>query len=168
MGKFTLTHEINCNEETFWKIFFDKTFNETLFREGLQFPDYRILEQRETDTEIFRKVAGQPKLNMPGPVMKVLGSGFRYVEEGLFNKATKLWSWKMIPSTMADKMRNEGTMRIEPIGDSKVRRITDMVLEAKIMLVGGLMESSGEKSMREGWNDSAVFMNKWIASGKAA
>ncbi len=28
MGKFTVTHEINCNAETFWKVFFEKEFNE--------------------------------------------------------------------------------------------------------------------------------------------
>ena len=167
MGKLTLTHEIRCNEETFWKIFFDKTFNETLFRSELGFPEYNILEQRETDAEIFRKISGQPKMNMPGPVMKALGSGFRYTEEGRLDKAKKIWSWKMTPSTLADKIRNEGTMRVEPAGEGKVRRVTEMTLEAKIFGIGGLLESSSEKAMREGWDKSAVFMNRWIAEGKA-
>lgn len=168
MGKFTMTHEIRCDADTFWKIFFDKTFNETLFRKELGFPDYNILEQRETDAEIFRKISGQPKLDMPGPIVKVLGSGFRYTEEGRLDKATKTWRWKMTPSTLADKLRNEGTMRIEPAGEGKVRRVTDMVMEAKIFGIGGLLESSTEKQMRAGWDASAVFMNKWIADGKAA
>ncbi|MCC6552508.1 MAG: DUF2505 domain-containing protein [Polyangiaceae bacterium] len=168
MGKITLTHEINCDEETFWKIFFDKTFNEDLFLKSLGFPRYRIVDQRETDTEIIRKIEGQPKMNMPGPIVKLLGSGFSYSEEGRLNKATRTWTWKMTPSTLADKMRNEGTVRIEKVGDSKVRRITEIVIEAKIFGVGGLLESSAEKQMREGWDDSARFMNKWIAEGKAA
>lgn len=168
MKRFTLTHEINCNEETFWKIFFDKTFNETLFRTELRFPQYDILDQRETDTEIFRKIKGQPKMNLPGPVAKLLGSGFAYTEEGRLDKASKRWTWKMSPSKLAEKLHNEGTMRIEPIGDSKVRRVTEITMEAKIFGIGGLVESSAEKEMREGWDDSARFMNKWIADGKAA
>lgn len=162
MGKFSVKHEINCNEETFWKVFFDKEFNEKLYKGRLGFPEFTILDQRDDDKETYRKVKGTPKMNVPGPVAKVLGSNFGYTEEGRLNKATKLWSWKMNPSTMADKLRNEGTMRIEVIGDNRVRRVADLIIEAKIFGVGGLIESSAEKQLREGWDDSAVFMNEWL------
>jgi len=162
MGKFTVTHEINCNAETFWKVFFDKDFNIKLYKENLGFPEFTIVEQRETDSEIVRKVNGTPKMEVPGPVAKVLGSNFGYKEEGTFNTSTKLWKWKMIPSTMADKLRNEGTLRIEAIGDTKVRRIADLVIEAKVFGIGGLIESSAEKQLRDGWDKSAKFMNEWL------
>lgn len=167
MGKFTVTHEINCNVDTFWRLFLDKTFNETLYKEALGFPEFTILEQRETDTEIFRKATGQPKMDVPGPVAKVLGSKFSYTEEGKLNKATRIWTFKLTPSAMPDKIRNEGVVRAEPIGDNKVRRIAEIVVEAKVFGIGGLIESSAEKQLRDGWDRSAVFTNKWIADGKA-
>lgn len=166
MGKFTVTHEINCNAETFWKTFFDKDYNEQLFLRELHFPEFSILEQKETETTITRKVAGQPKMDMPGPVAKLLGSNFRFTEDGTFTKATQVWRFKMTPSTMADKLRQEGTMRIEPIGDSKVRRIAQLEMEAKIFGIGGLIESSTEKQLRAGWDQSAVFMNRFLANQK--
>lgn len=168
MSTFRVTHEINCNVETFWKIFFDKAFNETLYREGLGFPEFEVVEQRETDSQIIRVCKGKPKLDMPGPVMKLLGDSFRYTENGTFDKATKVWRWKMTPSTMAEKLRQEGTLKIEPIGDTKVRRVAELINEAKVFGIGGLLESSAEKSLRDGWNKSEVFMNRWIADGKAA
>ncbi len=164
MGKFTVTHEINCNEETFWKTFFDKSFNEKLYREALGFPSFDILEQNDTDTHIARKVKGAPKVDLPGPVMKLMGSGFSYIEEGTFDKQAKAWRWKMIPSTLADKVRLEGAVRTEPVGSDKVRRIIEIEIEAKIFGVGGLIESSGEKQMRHDWDESAAFMNKHLAS----
>lgn len=164
MGKFTITHEINCDADTFWKTFLDKDFNDKLYLEALRFPEFKVLEQRETDAEIIRMVKGQPKMDLPGPVAKLFGPGFSYKEEGKLNKATKIWSWKMIPSTLADKLRNEGTMRITPVGDNKVRRVADLVIEAKIFGVGGLIESSAEKQLRQGWDESAIFMNKYLAS----
>lgn len=164
MGKFTVTHEINCNVETFWKTFFDKDFNEKLYKESLGFPAFSVLEQKETDTQITRRTSGTPKMSLPGPVQKLFGSNFSYVEEGTFDKATKVFQWKMIPSTLADKLRNEGTVRVEAIGDSKVRRIAELVVEAKVFAVGGLIESSGEKQLREGWDASAVYMNTYLAS----
>jgi hypothetical protein len=164
MGKFTVTHEINCNAETFWRVFFDKGFNESLYRSGLGFPEFNILDQRESDKDITRKVVGQPKMDVPGPVAKLLGSGFKYTEEGTFDKATKTWRWKMIPSTLADKMKNGGSMRVEPVGDNKVRRIAEIDIEAKIFGVGGLIESTAEKQLRAGWDESAVYMNKYLAN----
>jgi Protein of unknown function (DUF2505) len=166
MGKFTVTHEINCDVETFWKTFFDKDFNEKLYRGALAFPEYSITEQTETEATITRKVAAQPKMDVPGPVAKLLGSNFRYVENGTMDRAKKLWVWKLTPSTLADKLRTEGTVRAEPIGEGKTRRIAEMTVEAKIFAVGGLMESSAEKQLREGWDKSATFMNKWLSGAR--
>lgn len=163
MGKFTVSHEINCDAETFWKVFFDKNFNEKLFREALGFPQFNIDAINDGEKQLTRKVSGTPKMNMPGPVQKLLGSGFSFVEEGTLEKATQVWRWKMIPSTMADKLRQEGTMRIEPVGPNKVRRVAEITNEAKIFGIGGLIESSAEKQLREGWDQSAVFMNKYLA-----
>lgn len=163
MAKFTMTHEINCDADTFWRLFFDKEFNEQQYRQGLGFPEFSIVDQRETDQQITRRVSGQPKMNMPAPVMKLLGSNFRYNEEGTFDKATRTWRWRMIPSVMADKLRQEGVIRIEPVGEGKVRRVADLVMEAKIFGLGGLIESSAEKQLREGFDQSAAFMNSYVA-----
>ena len=167
MPNIVLTHELNCDTDTFWKIFFDKAFNETLFRKKLGFPRFDIVEQREDDREIFRKVSGQPKMDLPGPVAKLVGSSFTYVEEGRFDRASKTWKWKMTPSTLADKMRTEGTVRAEASGTGKCKRIANMLIEAKMFGIGGLMESSAEKNMRDGWDKSALYINEWIAEGHA-
>jgi len=164
MTTFTVTHEINCDEETFWKLFLDKEFNEHLYKEGLGFPEFSIVEQVETDTEIKRKTAGKPKIqNMPGPVAKIIGDGFRYVETGSMDKKNRVWRYKLTPSTMADKIRQEGTVTVKPAGDGKVKRIAELIVEAKVFGIGGMLESTTEKSLREGWDNSAKFMNKWIA-----
>ena len=167
MSTFKVTHEINCNVETFWKVFFDKEFNEKLYKEGIGFPEFSVVSQTEDDASIKRKCAGKPKLNMPGPVMKLLGDSFRYTEEGTFDKKSGIWRWKMTPSTLADKLRQEGTLKVEAIGDSKVRRVAELINEAKVFGIGGLLESSAEKQLREGWDASAVYMNKWVANLKA-
>lgn len=164
MGKFTVTHEINCNAETFWKTFFDKTFNEKLYLDELKFPSFKIVDQTDTETKITRKVQGAPKMDVPGPVAKVLGSNFSYTEEGTFDKATKTWRWSLTTSAMPDKIKQNGTMTIQAVGDNKIRRTAEIFIEAKVFMVGSLIESSGEKQLREGWDKSAVFMNKYLAS----
>jgi hypothetical protein len=163
MSKFTVVHEINCNAETFWKMFFDQAFNERLFVDGLGFKEFKVIEERDGERELVRKATGVPKLSLPGPVAKLLGDNFRYTEEGRFDKATQVWTWKIIPGTMADKIRQEGTLRLEPIGDSKVRRIADLVLEAKVFGIGGLIESSVEKQLRDSFEQNARYTNTHLA-----
>jgi len=82
------------------------------------------------------------------------------------DKKTKVWKWKLTPSTLADKVRQEGSLRIEPAGEGKVKRTVELFIEAKVFGIGGMLESTTEKQLRDGWNDSAVFMNKWVAEHK--
>jgi hypothetical protein len=168
MAKFTLTHEINCDADTFWRVFLDQEYNKKLYLEGLGFNGYEILEQRETDDSVTRKVKGTPKMNVPGPLAKLVGANFSYIEDGKLDRASKIWTWKVTPSSMADKVRNEGTLRLEPIGSDKVRRIAELVVEAKVFGVGGLIESTLEKQLREGWEASVPFMHKWLADKGSA
>jgi hypothetical protein len=162
MPTVTFTHDIHCNEETFWKIFLDPQFNERLYKDALGFPDWKQVSLDETDTKITRTTSGQPKLDdVPGPVAKLIGNGLRYTETGTLDKATKVWTWKLVPSVMADKVKQEGKMTIEAAGD-KVRRKVELFIEAKVFGLGGMLESTTEKSMRAGWETSATFMNDWI------
>lgn len=163
MPNFSIKHEIACDEDTFWKLFFDEDFTKKLYLEALEFPEFAVLDFKETDSQIVRKCAGQPKLkDLPGPVAKLLGNSFKYTELGTFEKSTKTWSWKMTPSKLADKMRQEGTMRIESAGEGKIHRLVDFVNEAKVFGVGGLLEKSAEKSIRDGWDTSARYFNEHV------
>ncbi|APR78345.1 Hypothetical protein A7982_03692 [Minicystis rosea] len=164
MGKFTVTHEIHCDVDTFWKTFLDKEFNTKLYVDALGFPEFKVVDQFEDDTRASRKVSAQPKMEVPAAVQKLFGSGFRYTEEGSMTKPERVWRWKMTPSTMADKLFTGGLIRVERIDDNRSRRIAEMSIEAKIFGVGGLIESSAEKQLRDGWDKSAVYMNKYLQS----
>ncbi len=47
MGKFTMTHDLDCDVDKFWHLFlYENDFNEKLFKE-LEFPEWKLVEQRE-------------------------------------------------------------------------------------------------------------------------
>lgn len=158
MRKLTATHSFECDVDTFWKTFFDPEYNKALYLDELKFKAFEILEQTETK----RRMRAVPKLNMPGPVMKVLGDSFGYEENGSFDKTKSTFSWKMIPNTMADRLFTEGTVKIEADGDKRVKRLSDAKIEAKIFGLGGVLEGSTEKEVREAWDKEAAFMSKWL------
>ncbi len=166
MAKLNMTHEIRCDEATFWKVFVDKEFNERLYKDALGFPEFAITEQQDGETEYKRKAVGTPKMNAPGPVQKLLGSNFKYTEDGRLDKKAGLWTFKIIPSTLADKMKTEGTVKLEKAGEGKVRRVVEIIIEAKVFGLGGILEGTAEKQFKDGWEKSADFMNKWVAEKK--
>ena len=94
---------------------------------------------------------------------KIIGNNFRYTEETRWNKSTKIAAFKGIPSTQADKLKTEGSMRVEALPGNRCKRVVDFTTEAKIMLVGGMLEDTAEDNMRKSYNKNAVFMQKWLA-----
>ena len=168
MAKITMTHDLDCDVETFWKCFFDVGFNDALYKGVLGFPDFGVVEQIDTAATTVRTVSGQPNMKVPAPLAKAFGTNFRYTEKGTLDKATNTWRWVMTPGALADKLRNEGTMRIEAVGEAKSRRTTDILVEASVFMVGGLIEEASMKQLREAWEKSAVFMNEWLRKGAFA
>ncbi len=150
MTQFTLNHAINCDVNTFWAGFFNSAFNDKLYRERLAYPIFNNLSQSETDTEIRRKIQAKPNWinKLPGPVIKMLGTDFNYVEEGIFNKSSNLWKWQQKTSSFADKFYIAGDMRVEQVADGQVNRIIKVTLEAKVFGIGGLLETSFETNIR--------------------
>ncbi len=161
MATFTMRHDLDCDCDTFWKLFWELDFNEQLFK-ALEYPAWKLIDTKETDKEIIRTVKATPKMEAPGPVLKLLGSSFGYDEEGRFDKATKTHKFIITPNVLAGKLRNEGTVKCEPRGDGKSTRIVEIIAEAKVFGLGGMIESSFEKSFRTGWQKSADFINKWV------
>ena len=158
-----MRHDIDCDVDRFWKLFFDREMSTKLFQH-LEFPKWEILEQRDDDKEIVRITKATPKLDVPGPVRKVLGDGFGYTEEGWFDKASRTFRFVIKPSALEGKLKNEGTVRCEPSGKDgqKCTRIVDVTVAAKVFGIGGMIESMTEKSTRDGWGRSATFLNQWI------
>ena len=161
MATFTMRHDLDCDCDTFWKLFFEKDFNEQLYK-ALQFPEWKLLDSKETDKEIIRTVKAMPKMDAPAAVVKLLGSSFGYDEEGRFDKATKTHKFIIKPNVLTEKLRNEGTVKCEPRGEGKSTRVVEIIAEAKVFGLGGMIESSFEKSFRTGWQQSADFINKWV------
>lgn len=162
MRKATSTTTFDCDVETFWKTFLSEEYNRKFYLEELKFRAFDVVSQTETE----RHLRVVPTLNMPKPVMKVLGDSFGYEEEGRLDKATNTWHWKMIPNTMAEKLKTSGTVKVEAAGEGKCRRTDEVTLEAKIFGVGGLIESSTEKEVRAAWDAEAVFMKRYLADQK--
>jgi len=160
----TLRHEIDTDEDTYWaRCVFDVPFNEKMYLGALHFPQWKILDSKEDDAKIWRRVQVDPPTgDLPGAVKKVIGDRLSYVEEGTFDKKTKRYSFKVTPSTLADKTKVAGEMWAEKLGDKKIVRLTRISVEVKVFMVGGLVEDRITSDLRSSYDKGTAFTNQYI------
>ena len=68
---------------------------------------------------------------------------------------------------LASEQEVVGRLRAEPDGDARVIRVVEFELDAQVFGIGGMIESSLEKQLREGWETSAVATNAFLANPDA-
>lgn len=164
--KFTLRHPYNVGPDAFWRdVFFDQAYNETLYREALEFEAFKVVEETHpADGRRTRKLAVTPKLDAPGPIKKVLGDSISYVEEGRLELTRPSWVVRVIPSKLADKAKITSEMWLERTGPGQSDRVAEFDIEVKMFAVGGLVEKFLEKTMRESYQKATEFTNRWLQS----
>lgn len=162
MRRLSIVQELATSVERHWRIFFDDDYERALYAEGLRFPRYELVESKKVGALLHRKIRVVPRLDAPGPVLKLLGSSFGYTEESSFDEQTGLLRCKVVPNVLGDRLGSEFSVRAEPLGADRCRRSVDIAIDARIFGVGSLVEAAFEKSMRDGWRDSAAFMTEWL------
>ena len=163
----TIRHTFDTDQDTYWsKVFFSRDYNTRLFAEALGF-GYEILKfEEDPDGVRRRKVRIEPKAELPGFMKKLIGDGIQYTEEGSFDPAKKLWSYKVATSKLSEKINISGTFFAEPKGEKKIDRVCVLNVNVKLPLVGGSVEEFIIRTTRESYDKVQVFTNKYIASEK--
>jgi len=164
MPELQLRHEMGCDEETYWtKCIFDPEYNKRLFLDALQFKNYELVETKDDGKTLFRKIKIDPKVTgLPGPVKKAIGDSFAYVEEGTFDRATRRYTYRIIPSAFGEKSKVSGVIHCESLGDKKVARIADMKVEVKILMIGKLVEDVIIRDLKSSFATAAQFTTEFV------
>jgi len=162
MGKFTVRHRFDISQETFWeRCFLDEAFNEKLFREGLGFRDYQLVESRQEGERLHRRVRTTPEADAPKVVQKLLGGEFSYLEEGVFDG--EKYAFKVIPSVMPDRIKIRGEIRTESRGDRAMERVCSMEISIKIFGLGRVVEAFVDETTRANYEKGAQFIRRYIS-----
>lgn len=165
MAELTVTHEFACDEDTWWgKCFLDHDFNHRLYVERLRFPQWQIIEEKRTGDLLTRRVEIAPVVdNLPAPLRKILGDRFTYAEEGTFDLRTKRYTFRVVPSALADKLIVRGEIHCEAIGEKRTRRVAKMHVEARIFAIGGMLEERTLSDTKRAYDKAAEFTSKYLA-----
>jgi hypothetical protein len=163
MADARIVHDIFASEDAFWKVFFDKEFNEALFLRTLGFDSWKIVSLEESADKIERVIEATPKLgDLPGPLKKLVEGGVSYRERGTFVRAQRSMKVVVEPSKMADKLAISGTIHTESTGERSCRRIYDAVVNAKIFGIGGMIEGRILGDIKASYEKAAEMTNRWV------
>jgi len=160
MREFTLVQDITGTVDEHWQAFFDPAFEKAIVA-AMKFRSYDVVSRDDTDATLIQKTRAVPRLDAAASLAKIFGASFGYLEEGSFDKATRVWRVRTIPDTFSEKMAADMVMKVEPAGAAS-KRTLEFRIEARVRGIGGMVESSFEKNLRTGWRDSAAFLNDWL------
>ena len=142
-------HEIPWSADAFWERIHSELF-EARVREALGLNEYKELERGEDESELFRRIrvsAPMPKGMAPLVARVVRVDEAVIFEEQWRSKRERLVRWRMTPSVMADRVRVEGVLRVEPAGRARCRRILEGTIEARLFGLGMLLERAALKEL---------------------
>lgn len=169
MKTVTETFSLRCGADEFWRIFLDEGYARGLYGEALGFRSFEFLE-RSADA---RKTRCVPRMNLPGPLANLVGDSFAYEEHGSLDRAQGLWTWRMLQpadtggNRKSGMVTTRGTTRITPAGEGACRRTDEVVVEAHVFGLGGMIESTVEKEIRAGWAKERAFFDRWLDRARA-
>ncbi|MGB5702953.1 MAG: DUF2505 family protein [Polyangiales bacterium] len=157
---FAIRQLLDCSQQEFWeRIFRCETFNRYLY-DGLGF-EYEL---QEWDPEAgYRRAKVSPGHKMPKPIAKVLGEHFSYVEEGSFDAAAERYEFRVIPSTMPDRIRAGGIVVVEPVSEHQCERKVTVEFSADVPGLGRVIEAYLVSSTREQYAKNAALVNEYLA-----
>ncbi|HEX9620376.1 MAG TPA: DUF2505 family protein [Polyangiaceae bacterium] len=160
-----IEHIFNCSEDTFWeKLFFTEEYNRRLFLEALRFPSFNLATSEDRGDTIFRVVEVVPRLpDLPTAIKKVVGDNVAYREEGTFDKKTRRYKIRVVPSRLADKLSIAGELYTEPYGDNGCKRRFTAEVSASIFGIGGLLEKRIAEDLEKSYEVGARFTNSYVA-----
>jgi hypothetical protein len=155
---------IYCDVDRFWDVFLGEETAPDLFVRGLGFHRFDVRTWLEESARIHRVTDCHPRLALPAALEALFRNGFRYVEDGVFDKSTKTWRFTWTPCALQDRFTLEGWMRAEGTAAGVCHRIAEMVVEIRFLGMGATLERLAERVLRSSWDESAVAMNAWLTA----
>ena len=167
MQRHKIEHEIHCPPERLWELFFTDAFNIEMYEQGMGFPSCRVPEKTDDGKVLHRRMAMTPKVEMPKVLAKVVGDRIGFEEIGDWIRSVDEYRWQIVLAAFGDKVQIKGTMRLAPHGSGHCMRKVEFVVDTNVFGIGGVIEKTSAQNVLEGWNNSAKWINGWLARNPA-
>jgi hypothetical protein len=152
-----ISHTFECDPALFWEVTFDEPFNDRLYR-SLEMIERTVLDKKEDDATLRRKIRYVPKQDMPAVIQKLMSGQFSYVEDTVYQKGKDVMDVTVLPSSMGDKITFKGQVRVRSLGAGRCERSFDAEVTVKIMMVGGTIEKHVGEMVKKSYDKAATLI----------
>jgi hypothetical protein len=167
MKTVTASVVLPCSREKFWETYLAPDYVKAVYLGELGYKALEVLEATPTT----RKLRVTPKLNLPGPIASLIGDAFVYEDHGTLDREKNEWRWSMVQPTnlppgakpRKNVVTTRGVIKLEALGANECRRTDELVIEAHIFGLGGVIESSAEKEARTAWDKEFAYLKRHVA-----
>ena len=165
---FRLENEIPMSAQELWRILHTPEFDAFAARE-YELKAYEELEKQVTDNLIHRRVriiTGTDLSYIPlGLAHKILGDNeiiYEEIQDIYLDRYEMHWENKWIePSSLKDKIRVSGVLRLIPIDEGRCKRIREMSYHIRIFGVGSILEGMVAEQAKKTNEKFSQVVAKW-------
>jgi hypothetical protein len=158
-----IEHDFECSENAFWETFLNTEYNKEMFCQRMKFPRWELLKFELSDEEMQRLVEVEPYVaELPGPIKKVIGDNIRYKEEGKLDRKAGSYSFRILPSKLAEKILISGKQFTQSLGEHRCRRVFEAEVEIKVFGIGSMIEKNIVSDLRKSYDVGAAFTQDYM------
>jgi hypothetical protein len=158
--KLNVRHAFDCTPETFWELYWDEAFDEALRADaGVQ---RELLEEREEDGVLFRRLRFTPDRELPAAAAALLGTKkLVYEQENRWDRATSTMHWRVVPTILPGKLDAQGTFRVETT-PSGCEQVVEGDIIVNVRFIGGQIEKHVVGEVEKSYEKTAATCREWL------
>ncbi|MDB4973322.1 MAG: hypothetical protein JWN48_1663 [Myxococcaceae bacterium] len=153
--------------ETYWReLCLSLEYQERLYCEALGCERMQIVELAGDYEKGMKRILRFTKpIDAPAAITKLFGSHVTIEEHSQYDAREQCWSYRMVPSMMADRIDIRGRVRIVPQTGS-IEQHSHNTVSCKLFGLGSIIEHFVAKSTEQGNADKAAFTRRYIEEKK--
>jgi hypothetical protein len=160
--KLSIRHTFPCTVEQFWESYWDEGLDAEFQRTSTM--RRTLLSEVVEDGKRVRHQRFESSVELPAPVAAALGTKtLAYEQITAIDAADSSLSWRVLPPIYKDRIKAEGQMTVRP-STGGCERVVEGVVEVKIALFGGRIESLVVENLQRSEDLSAALRTRWLVA----
>lgn len=167
MLRLRFEHALPCAPDLFWAGFLRSETIASFYTRSVGFTRFDI-RRFECDASGVRRTADcHLPVVLSRPLQPLFRGGFGFVEDGVFERASRTWRYTWTPATLPSRIKFAGWIRADYIPDEPGRccRVAEIAVDARVPGLSSLIERTAERLLQQSWDLSAIKLAEWLAQG---
>lgn len=156
--------QFDVSPETYWReLCLSLAYQERVYNEALGCKHMQVLENTGSyETGVKRRLRFTKPIDAPAAINKLFGSAVTIEEHSEFDAVQKIWTYRMVPALMADRIDIRGRVALQHNAQG-VEQVSENSVTCRLFGLGSIIEPFVARSTEEGNADKTRFTQRYIA-----